>query len=72
MKMSNKVYDWMKWIAQVLLPALGTLYAALGAALGWGNVDVVVSVIMAVDAFLGGLLGLSTAQYNKEQNNKGA
>ncbi len=72
MKMSNKVYDWLKWIAQVLLPALGTLYAALGAALGWGNVDVVVSVIMAVDAFLGALLGLSTARYNKEQNNKGA
>ncbi len=66
MKMSNKVYDWMKWIAQVLLPALGTLYAALGAALGWGNVDVVVSIIMAVDAFLGTLLGISTAQYNKK------
>ncbi len=66
MKMSNNVYDWLKWIAQVLLPALGTLYAALGAALGWGNVDVVVSVIMAVDAFLGALLGLSTAKYNKE------
>ncbi len=70
MKMSNKVYDWMKWIAQVLLPALGTLYAALGAALGWGNVDVVVSVIMAVDAFLGTLLGISTAQYNKEMSQK--
>ncbi len=70
MKMSNKVYDWMKWIAQVLLPALGTLYAALGAALGWGNVDMVVSVIMAVDAFLGALLGLSTAQYNKEMSQK--
>ncbi len=70
MKMSNKVYDWMKWIAQVLLPALGTLYAALGAALGWGNVDVVVSVIMAVDAFLGALLGLSTAKYNKEMRQK--
>lgn len=66
MKMSNKVYDWMKWIAQVLLPAMGTLYAALGAALGWGNVDVVVSVIMAVDAFLGALLEGSTAKYNKE------
>ncbi len=72
MKMSNKVYDWMKWIAQVLLPAVGTLYAALGAALGWGNVDMVVSIIVAVDAFLGTLLEGSTARYNKEQNNKGA
>ncbi len=70
MKMSNNVYDWLKWIAQVLLPALGTLYAALGAALGWGNVDVVVSIIMAVDAFLGTLLGISTAQYNKEMSQK--
>ncbi len=66
MKMSNKVYDWMKWIAQVLLPAVGTLYAALGAALGWGNVDMVVSIIVAVDAFLGTLLEGSTARYNKE------
>lgn len=66
MKMSNNVYDWLKWIAQVLLPALGTLYAALGAALGLGNVDVVVSIIMAVDAFMGALLGLSTSKYNKE------
>ncbi len=70
MKMSNKVYDWLKWIAQVLLPALGTLYAALGAALGWGNVDVVVSVIMAVDAFLGTLLEGSTARYNKALRQK--
>ncbi len=66
MKMSNKVYDWLKWIAQVLLPAVGTLYAALGAALGWGNVDMVVSIIVAVDAFMGTLLEGSTARYNKE------
>ncbi len=66
MKMSNNVYDWLKWFAQVLIPSFGTLYAALGAALGWGNVEVVVSITMAVDAFLGTLLEGSTAKYNKE------
>ena len=53
MKMSNKTYDTLKWIAQYLLPAAGTLYFALG-------------TITAVDTFLGVLLGISAANYNKD------
>jgi len=68
--MSNKVYDILKWIAQVLLPALGTLYFALSGVWSLPYCEQVVGTITAVDAFLGVLLGISTAQYNKAQEDE--
>lgn len=65
MKISNKTYDVLKWVAQYLLPASGTLYFALGGIWGFPYGEEVVGTITAVDAFLGVLLGISTAQYNK-------
>ena len=65
MKMSNKVYDILKWIAQILLPALGTLYFALSKIWGLTLATDVVGTIAAVDTFLGALLGLSSMKYNK-------
>lgn len=65
MKMSNRVYDILKWIAQLLLPALGTLYFALAGIWGFPYAEQIVGTITAVDTFLGVLLGISTAQYNK-------
>jgi hypothetical protein len=70
MKMSNKVYDVLKFIAQILLPALGTLYFALAKIWGFPYAAEIVGTISAVDAFLGALLGISTANYNKEQAGK--
>ena len=67
MKMSNQVYDVLKFIAQILLPALGTLYFALAKIWGFPYAAEIVGTISAVDAFLGALLGISTMQYNKEQ-----
>ena len=66
--MSNTTYDILKWIAQVLLPALGTLYFALSKIWGLPYSTEVVGTIAAVDTFLGALLGISTAAYNKEQS----
>lgn len=66
MKMSNKVYDVLKFIAQILLPALGTLYFALARIWGFPYAEEIVGTITAVDAFLGALLGISTLQYNKK------
>lgn len=65
MKLSNKLYDTLKWIAQILLPAAGTLYFALAGIWNWPYPDAVVGTITAVDTFLGVLLGLSTASYSK-------
>lgn len=65
MKLSNKMYDILKWIAQYLLPASGTLYFALASIWGLPYGEEIVGTITAVDTFLGVLLGLSTIQYNK-------
>ena len=65
MKMSNKVYDVLKWIAMYFLPAIGTLYFALSGIWNLPYGEQVVGTITAVDTFRGVLLGISTAQYNK-------
>ena len=67
MKMSNKCYDVLKFIAQILLPALGTLYFALAKIWGFPYAAEIVGTISAVDAFLGALLGISTKQYLKDK-----
>lgn len=65
MNLTNKTYDILKWVAQYLLPALGTLYFALANTWGLPYGEEVVGTIAAVDTFLGVLLGISSAQYNK-------
>lgn len=65
--MNNKTYDILKWIAQILLPALGALYFALASIWGLPYAEQIVGTITAVDAFLGALLGISTYMYNKKR-----
>lgn len=67
---SNRTYDILKYIAQIVLPALGTLYFALSTIWGLPYGEQVVGTITAIDAFLGALLGISTAQYKKENGNE--
>lgn len=64
--MSNKTYDILKKIAQIWLPAIGTLYFAVASIWGLPYSEEIVGTITAVDAFLGAILGISTAQYNKK------
>ena len=64
MKISNDLYDRLKWIAQILLPALGTLYFALASIWGLPYGQEIVGTISAVDVFLGVLLGISSAKYD--------
>lgn len=66
MTFSNKTYDVLKWIAQILLPAVGTLYFALAQIWDFPLAEQVVGTITAVDAFLGVLLGISSAHYHAE------
>ena len=65
MTISNKTYDILKWIAQYLLPAAGALYFALAKIWGLPFGTEIVGTIAAVDTFLGVILGISTASYNK-------
>ena len=66
--MSNKMYDILKWIAQILLPALATLYFGIAKIWNLPYSEEIVGTITAVDLFLGALLGISTIQYNKQLN----
>ena len=61
----NKVYDILKWIAQVVLPAIGALYFGLAGIWGFPYAEQVVGTITVVDTFLGVMLGISSYQYNK-------
>jgi hypothetical protein len=63
------MYDVLKWVAQILLPAVATLYFAIAQIWGLPYGEEIVGTITAIDAFLGALLGISTYQYNKGRNN---
>ena len=67
MKLTNKQYDILKWIALIVLPAVGTLCFTLASIWGLPYGDQVVGTITAVDTFLGALLGVSTSQHNKRK-----
>lgn len=66
MKMSNKAYDILKWIALYFLPALATLYFALAGIWSLPYGEQVLGTISAIDTFLGVLLGISNAKYKSE------
>ena len=71
MKMTNKTYDILKYFAQIVLPALGTLYFALSQIWGLPYGEQIVGTITAFDAFLGALLGISSAQYYADMEDSG-
>jgi len=66
MVMNDKLYDILKWIALVALPAVGTLYFALASIWGLPYGEQIVGTITAIDCFIGALIGVSTVQYNKK------
>lgn len=64
--LSTNTYEILTWVAQIFLPALASLYAAMASVWGFPYADQVVATIMALDVFLGLLLGFSTAQFHKK------
>ena len=67
MILSNKAYDVLKWVAMIALDALGVCYKTLAAIWGWPFCDEVLATCAAISLCIGTLLGISTAQYNKQQ-----
>ena len=65
MKLSNKLYDILKWVTLICIPALATFYVALAPIWGWPFADEVAKTATAVCTLLGALLGISSAQYYK-------
>ena len=67
MNLDNKVYDILKYIAIIGLPALATLYAAIAPIWGLPYADEIPATVTAVQTCLGALLMISTAEYNKSK-----
>ena len=61
------VYDTLKWIVMIAIPALTTAYVGLSTIWGWPYADEVAKTSAVVCTLLGALLGISTAQYNKQE-----
>ena len=67
MKLNDGLYDVLKWITMIVIPALATAYVGLAAVWGWPYADEVAKTSAVICTLLGALLGISTAQYNKEE-----
>lgn len=65
MKLNNKLYDVLKWVALIVLPALAVFYTMLAEIWGLPYAEAIPDTLMAIDLLLGSLLGVSTASYNK-------
>ena len=68
MKLSNKVYEILKFIAMVILPAIGTLYFGLARIWNLPYAEEIVGTITIIDTFLGTILGINSSQYKKRGN----
>lgn len=68
MKLSDTLYNWLKWITLICIPALATFYVALSGVWGWPYADEVAKTANAACTLLGALLGISTATYYKEKH----
>ena len=67
MKLPDKVYNVLKWIALYVLPALATFVGTVGTAVGWDKTGITVTIITATATFIGAIIGVSTVTYNREK-----
>ena len=70
MKMSNKVYDVLKWISMVVIPAFVTMLGTILSALKVENTNVILIIVGAIATCLGGILKKSNTDYMKKEENK--
>ena len=64
----SKVYDVLKWVCMIVLPAIATLWFTLGKVWGFPYLGEIETTIVAIDTFLGAILGVSAIQYNRLEN----
>ena len=63
---NDRIYDVLKWITMIVIPALATAYVGFAAIWGWPYADEIAKTAAVICTLLGALLGISTAQYNKQ------
>lgn len=69
MRLPDKVYDILKWVCLIVLPACGTLYFALSGIWGFPYGEQIVGTLTAIDTFLGALIGVSAKTISNEKAN---
>ena len=65
MILPNKLYDILKWLVMIVIPAAATLYAALGEVWGFPYIQEIGITATAICTFIGAIIGISTADYRK-------
>ena len=68
MKLNDKVYDVLKWLALIALNAIGVFYKTLATIWGWPFGEEILTTCAALSLFIGSMIGISTAEYNKSKN----
>lgn len=68
MRIPDQLYDVLKWVCMICIPALTTAYVGLAAVWGWPYAEEIAKTSAVVCTLIGALLGISTAEYNKEKN----
>lgn len=66
MKLSNRLYDILKWITMICIPALTTAYVGCASIWGWPYATEIAKTSAVICTLLGALLGISTAEYRKK------
>lgn len=72
LKLNDNLYNLLKWITLVVIPALTTAYVGLSAVWGWPYATEIAKTSAVVCTLLGALLGISTATYYKDGNESGS
>lgn len=67
MKLNSQTYDIIKWIVQGVLPALITAIGTIGIAVSWEHTELTMTVLAAITGFLATSLGISSANYYKDE-----
>lgn len=67
MKLNDKMYDILKWVTMIVIPAIASAYVGLAAVWGWPYAEEIAKTSAVVCTLLGALLGISTAEYNKRK-----
>lgn len=66
--LSDKTYNTLKYVAMIGLPAFTVLFQTVGTTLNYEPTETFVKIIVAVNMFIGTLLGISSVEYQKNKN----
>ena len=68
MKLKDSTYDFLKWLAMLFLPALATLVKVVFTIWNIPYGNEISATIVAINTFLGAILGISNMAYNKQKD----